>query len=134
MHSNIKDEQSFSFDVKFLASHHFDTWHFGKRNFGTDISSPGHFCTCMFQPYRLTGTWTFQHKDFWAWGRFGTKNFWHHGCFGTWIFWHLAKQYGRFGTDILAPVLLYQNFHVPKSPCVFIMHLSTRWSEMHFHK
>ena len=36
--------------------------------------------------------------------------------FGTWIFWHLAKQYGRFGTDISAPVLLCRNVHVPKSP------------------
>ena len=36
--------------------------------------------------------------------------------FSTWIFWHLAKQYGRFGTDILAPVLLCRNVHVLKCP------------------
>ena len=36
---------------------------------------------------------------------------------GTLIFWHLAKQYGHFGTDISAPVLLYQNVHVLKCPC-----------------
>ena len=72
---------------------------FSKRHFGTDISSPGHFCTCMFWPCRLTGTWTFWNKDFSVWGWFGTKNFWHYGCFsmeyfGNWTFWHM---------DILAP-------------------------------
>ena len=36
--------------------------------------------------------------------------------FGTWIFGHLSKQYGRFGTDISAPMLLCRNVHVPKCP------------------
>ena len=31
--------------------------------------------------------------------------------FGTWIFWHLAKQYGHFGIDILATVLVCCNGH-----------------------
>ena len=45
------------------------------------------------------------------------RDIWAPEHLGTWIFWHLAKQYGRFGTDISAPVLLYQNVHVPKCPC-----------------
>jgi hypothetical protein len=60
--------------------------------------------------------WTFRHKNFsqgdiLAQGFFGTMDVLARDIsalehFGTWIFWHLAKQYGRFGTDILPPVLL----------------------------
>ena len=50
----------FLFGCRNLASHHFGTWHFGKRHFGMDISSPGHFGTCMFQPCGRTSTWTFR--------------------------------------------------------------------------
>ena len=102
-----------------MASHHF-----GKRHFGTDISSPGHFGTCMFRPCGRTGTWTFclhghfdtrtfRHGDILAQGIFSTMDISARDIlapehFGTWIFGHLAKQYGRFGTDILAPVLLLE--------------------------
>ena len=64
---------------------------------------------------------TFRQMDISTLERFGMGNF-RHGefsapeHFGTWIFWHLAKQYGRFGTDISAPVLLCRNVHVPKCP------------------
>ena len=55
----------------------------------------------------ISAPWTFQHGIFWH-----LK-----AHFGTWIFWHLLEQYGCFGTDIWAPVLLCQNVHVPKYPC-----------------
>ena len=55
-------------------------------------------------------------------GIFGTGNFRQEEFlapkhFFTGIIWHLGKQYGcRFGKDILAPVLLCRNVHVPKCP------------------
>ena len=73
-----------------------------------DFSTPerfdmGNFWHEEFSSRGIFGTWTFRHRDISA-----------PEHFGTWIFWHLAKQYGRFGTDILAPVLLHRNVPVPK--------------------
>ena len=65
----------------------------------------GNFRHWEFSARGIFGTWTFRHRDISA-----------PEHFGTWIFWHLAKQYGRFGTDISAPVLLCRNVHVPKCP------------------
>ena len=75
-----------------------------------DFSTPEHFDMGYFRQgefsaWGIFGTWTFRHRDISA-----------PEHFGTWIFWHLAKQYGRFGTDISAPVLLCRNVHVPKCP------------------
>ena len=74
----------------------------------------------------ISSPWTFRHKNFsqgdiLAQGFFGTMDVLARDIsalehFGTWIFWHLAKQYGRFGTDILPPVLLCWNVNVPKCP------------------
>ena len=68
---------------------------------------------------------TFWHGEFLAQRIFGTMDIKARDIsapehFGTWIFWHLAKQYGCFATDILAPVLLCRNVHVPKCPRVEI--------------
>ena len=97
-----------------------------------DISSLGHFGTCMFRPCGRTGTWTFRlngcfdtrtfrHGDILAQGIFSTMDVSAQDIsapehFSTWIFWHLAKQYGHFGKDILAPVLLCRNVHVLNVP------------------
>ena len=51
--------------------------------------------------WRLFGTRIFLHRDTSAWGYYATGKFWHH-----------AKQYGHFGTDILASVQKYVT--VPK--------------------
>ena len=64
----------------------------------------------IYRHMDILSPWTFQHKNFLAQDILAPENF------GTWIFWHLAKQYGRFGTDILAPVLLCRNVHMPKCP------------------
>ena len=100
-----------------------------------DISSPGHFSTCMFWPWGHTGTWTFrlhghfdrtfQHRDILAQGIFGAMDIsaWDISVseqFSTWIFWHLAKQYGRFGTCRNvhgAEKSLCQKVPMPKSFC-----------------
>ena len=108
---------------------YFGTWHFGKRHFGLDISSPGHFGSCIFWPCGRTGTCTFclhwrffRHRDFLAVGHLGTRNFRHHGhfstgYFGSWTFQHMA---------ILAPckaIWMFRHSHlgtcatVPKWPC-----------------
>ena len=50
---------------------------------------------------------SFQHRNFLAWGRF----------FGIEKFRHHTKQYWCLSTDILAPMLLCRNLHVPKCPC-----------------
>ena len=50
----------------------------------------------------LFSTGTFWHKEFSARDILAPEHL------GTWIFGHLAKQNGRFGTDILAPVLLLE--------------------------
>ena len=88
-----------------------------------------------FHHWDISACSCFGLADALAHGHFGTRNFLHHGClardmsapehFGTWIFWHLAKQYGHFGTDILAPwhlcycakMSFFQNVPTPKSPC-----------------
>ena len=57
----------------------------------------------LFSAGETFSAWTFRHRDFSA-----------PEHFGTWIFWPLAKQYGRFSTNIFSPVLLCQNVHVPK--------------------
>ena len=120
-----------------MASHHFGTCHFGKKHFVTDISSPGHFSTCMFRPCRRTGTWTFHLH-----GRFDTRTFRHgdilaQGIFVTMdrhgIFWHLnILTHGYFGTlksnmDVLeqtfrhlcyfAEMSMCRNAPVPKCSC-----------------
>ena len=82
-----------------------------------DISSPGHFGTCMFQPCGRTSTWTFH-----LCGRFGTRTFWHGDFlaqrffgtmdvsarrhFGTWTFRHSS-------TGAEMSILLWK---VPKYP------------------
>ena len=85
------------------------------------MSSREHFGTCTVRRCGCFGRWTFQQGNLSTWGNIGTVNFRHDEFsaqehFGTWIFWHPAKQYGRLSTDILAPVLLCQNVHVPKCP------------------
>ena len=37
---------------------YFGTWHFGKRHFGTDISSRGFFSTRTFQHWYISAQWT----------------------------------------------------------------------------
>ena len=91
-----------------MASHHFRTWHFGKRHFIMDISSQGHFSMCMFRHCGHTGTWTFclhghfntrtfRHWDILEEGSFGAMDILAQDIlapdhFGTWMGWHLAKQ------------------------------------------
>ena len=104
------------------ASHHFGTWHFG-----TDISSPGNFDTCMFRSCRRTGTWTFHLH-----GRFDTRTFRHgdilaQGIFVTMdrhgIFWHLnILTHGYFGTlksnmDVLEQTFRHLCYCAEMSPC-----------------
>ena len=69
------------------------------------------------QRWGRSSRWTFQHRNVSTWGLFDTGNFWPKEFSAPCIFWYLEKQYGRFGTDILAPVLLCQNVHVLKCPC-----------------
>ena len=105
-----------------MPTDHFGTENFGKSHFDTDVSSREHFGTCTVRRCGCSGRWTFQQGNLSTWGNIGTVNFRHNEFSaqehfgGTWIFWHPAKQYGRFGIDILAPVLLCQNVHVPKIP------------------
>ena len=89
-------------------------WHFGKRHFGTDISSPGHFGTCTFWPCRCTHTWTFHLH-----GHFNARTFWHgdilaQGIFIDIVHWITSSVHGGFGADVSAHVLLCWNVHVPK--------------------
>ena len=129
-------------------------WHFGKRHFGTDISSPRHFGTCTFRPCRCTHIWTFHLH-----GNFNTRTFWHgdilaQGIFIHIVHWITSSVHGGFGTDISAHVLLClkcpctkmspcQNVHcqkilVPKRPCaekslyrkVLIPKRPQRWKSM----
>ena len=108
-------------------------WHL---TFRQETFRHGHFITGAFwhvhvsalQTYQhmdILSPWTFRRKDFFAWGHFGTMGVSAQDIsapehLGTWIFWHLAKQYGHFGTDIWAPVLLCRNVHVLKYPCAEI--------------
>ena len=64
----------------------------------------------------------FRQGEFSAQGIFGTMDISARDIsapehFSTWIFWLLAKQYGCFGIDILAPVLLSMCRNVPMPKC-----------------
>ena len=81
-----------------------------KRLWQLDISTRERFAMGTFQHGKFSAQGIFTAVDISAQDILAPENL------GTWIFWHLAKQYGRFGTDILAPVLLCRNVHVPKCP------------------
>ena len=59
------------------ASHHFNTWNFGKSHFGMDVLSREHFSMCTVQCCRHSGRWTFQHGNFSTLELFGKGNFRH---------------------------------------------------------
>ena len=54
----------------------FGTWHFGRRHFGTDISSKGLFSTCSFCHKNILAPWMWN-RDMMALGYFGTRIFRH---------------------------------------------------------
>ena len=100
---------------------YFGTWHFGKRHFGTDISSRGFFSTRTFCHENIStlvyfGTMDNLEQECYSTGTFQHKDVSAHWHFGTWTFWHCAKQHRHFYTDILAQVPLSQNVLVPKCP------------------
>ena len=111
-----------------MASHHFGPWHFGKWHIDTEISSQGHFVTWILWLCRHTGTWKF-HLHGPTQGLFSMDTIWYKEFLAPWtfqqgIFWYMdvlaphkaiCTFWNRhFGTDISAPVLLWQNVHVPK--------------------
>ena len=111
-----------------MASHHFGPWHFGKWHIDTEISSRGHFVTWILRLCRHTGTWKF-HLHGPTQGLFSMDTIWYKEFLAPWtfqqgIFWYMdvlaphkaiCTFWNRhFGTDISAPVLLWQNVHVPK--------------------
>ena len=88
----------------FRHMHHSALRTFRQMDFSTpERFNMGNFRHGEFSARGIFCTWSFRHRDISA-----------PEPFGTWIFWHLANQYGRFGTDILALVLLCRNVHMPK--------------------
>ena len=73
--------------------------HFGKRHFGTDISSRRFFGTCTFWPH---GYSVIRLGDFSAQGHFGTGVFRHTDI----------SAHGHFGTGAWVPKYLCQNVHI----------------------
>ena len=91
---------------------YFGTWHFGKRHFGTDISSRWIFATRTFWHGYFLAPWMFWHGDVTALGHFGTWTFRHmeisaqgHWCRNVYFALHSSKMY------------MCQNVHVLKYPC-----------------
>ena len=135
------------------AFHHFVTWHFGKRKFGTDISSMVYFGRCIFPPCRLAGTCTFcvhghfdtrtfRHGDILVQGILGTIDIATRDIsaaehFGTWIFWHLANKYGHFGNCATVPKsptaetsMVAKNPWAEKSLCQKVLYWKVLGDEM----
>ena len=108
----------------------FGTWHFGKRHFGTNISSQGHFGMCNFWLRRHSGTWkfhlhghfgarNFQHREFLSQGSFGTGTFLYGDisdlrCNGTQTLWN---RYILWQIDVLAYVV---HIMYISAPCLAI--------------
>ena len=91
-------------------------WHFGKRHFGTDISSPGHF-----GPADVPTHGHFISMDISTQGLFGMGTFWHKE-FSLTLFIELPFQYMAVLAQTFqhmcycAEMSMYQNVSMPKRP------------------
>ena len=96
---------------------YFGTWHFGKRHFGTDISSRGFFSTRTFCHENIStlvyfGTMDNLEQECYSTGTFQHKDVSAHGHFGTCTFWNCAK--GTFIKDVRQ---FWAILDIPTYPC-----------------